>query len=229
VGACCDDAVHSRQGAHHGSCQTAACVNCKATCMRPVHACTCMRPRTLGLCLHVHASCACTVCVHGFFRCVHHVSTMYGVACTGCPVWMCVSTGGVRRARFYLRMRVHRSGCIPHTYILKVVHYIHGRCTSCELCGVCAHVYGRDYVHGFFSCVHRTRPLTHRCTCMGSQVPPRVSWGWHARPREGGAHTYLGKAALVGCAHSQQRAHATKARKKQRTRQRLNVFRWKAG
>ena len=121
VGACCDDAVHSRQGAHHGSCQTAACVNCKATCMRPVHACTCMRPRTLGLCLHVHASCACTVCVHGFFRCVHHVSTMYGVACTGCPVWMCVSTGGVRRARFYLRMRVHRSGCIPHTYILKVV------------------------------------------------------------------------------------------------------------
>jgi hypothetical protein len=81
----------------------------------------------------------------------------------------------------------------------------------------------------FFSCVHRTRPLTHRCTCMGSQVPPRVSWGWHARPREGGAHTYLGKAALVGCAHSQQRAHATKARKKQRTRQRLNVFRWKVG
>jgi hypothetical protein len=162
--------------------------------MRPVHACTCMRPRTLGLCLHVHASCACTVCVHGFFRCVHHVSTMYGVACTGCPVWMCVSTGGVRRARFYLRMRVHRSGCIPHTYILKVVHYIHGRCTSCELCGVCAHVYGRGYVHGFFSCVHRTRPLTrvrawapksHRGSARVGIARPR--------PREGGAHTYLAR------------------------------------
>ena len=42
--------------------------------------------------------------------------------------------------------------------------------------------------------------------------------GMHDRAREV-PHTYLGNAALVGCAHSQQRAHATKARKKQRTRQ----------
>jgi hypothetical protein len=133
--------------------------------MRPVHACTCMRPRTLGLCLHVHASCACTVCVHGFFRCVHHVSTMYGVACTGCPVWMCVSTGGVRRARFYLRMRVL---CAPvglhtaHTYInihtytgctLRPVWCVCTRCTGGVTCTVffrvcTAHVLSHVYVHG---------------------------------------------------------------------------------
>jgi hypothetical protein len=164
--------------------------------MRPVHACTFMRPRTLGLCLHVHASCACTVCVHGFFRCVHHVSTMYGVACTGCPVWMCVSTGGVRRARFYLRMCVHRSGCIyiiPHTYIHTYIYIERTRgvyFTSCVVCvhtctggvtctvffRVCtAHVLSHVYVHAW-------APKSHR----GSA---RV--GMHDRPREGGACTHL--------------------------------------
>ena len=124
VGACCDDAVHSRQGAHHGSCQTAACVNCKATCMRPVHACTCMRPRTLGL--------------------VHYIHTR----------------------EVYVRPAVS------------------------ELCGVCAHVYGRGYVHVFFSCVHRTRPLTrvyvHR---LPSPTEGQLGLvGMHDRAREVHAH-----------------------------------------
>ena len=61
------------------------------------------------------------------------------------------------------------------------------------LCGVCAHVYGRDYVHGFFSCVHRTRPLTH-VYVHGLPSPTEGQLGLACTTartvREGGAHTY---------------------------------------
>lgn len=189
---------------------------CACTCTRPVLApsactgfsgvCTMLAP-----CMGLHARgvlCGC-VCqragfgVHGF-------------------IYACVCTG-----RVAYRIHTRHTTVVHSTYI-----QIHG-VYEYVLCGVCAHVYGRDYVHGFFSCVHRTRPLTRVRACVHGLPSPTEGQlglvGMHDRAREVHAHTYLGKAALVGCAHSQQRAHATKARKKQRTRQRLNVFRWKAG
>ena len=147
---------------------------------------------------------------------------------------MCVSTGGVRRARFYLRMRVHRSGsCIPHTRHIHTTvvrpTYIHG-VYEYVLCGVCAHVYGRGYVHVFFSCVHRTRPLTrvyvHR---LPSPTEGQLGLvGMHDRAREVHAHLPRKSCTRRMCAFATA-CTRDEGTKKTGTRQRLNVFRWKAG
>lgn len=180
-------------------------------------ACTCTRP-VLAPSACTGFSGVCTMLAPCIGGCMH------GVSC----VDVCVNGRGSACTVLFTH------ACAPvglHTAYIHTRSYIHTRGVRAEyvLCGVCAHVYGRGYVHGFFSCVHRTRPLTRVRAWAPKSHRGSARVGWHARPREGGAHTYLGKAALVGCAHSQQRAHATKARKKQRTRQRLNVFRWKAG
>jgi hypothetical protein len=150
---------------------------CACTCTRPVLApsactgfsgvCTMLAP-----CMGLHARgvlCGC-VCqragfgVHGF-------------------IYACVCTG-----RVAYRIHTRHTTVVHSTYI-----QIHG-VYEYVLCGVCAHVYGRGYVHGFFSCVHRTRPLTrvrawapksHRGSARVGIARPR--------PREGGAHTYLAR------------------------------------
>jgi hypothetical protein len=90
-------------------------------------------------------------------------------------IYACVCTGRVA-------YRIHTY--YGRTYIHGVYEYV--------LCGVCAHVYGRGYVHGSFSCVHRTRPVSHVYVHgLPSPTEGQLGVGWHARPREaeGGART----------------------------------------
>ena len=79
--------------------------------------------------------------------------------------------------------------CAPVGLHTAYIHTYSGR--TYVLCGVCAHVYGRGYVHVFFSCVHRTRPLTrvyvHR---LPSPTEGQLGLvGMHDRARE--VHTHL--------------------------------------
>ena len=153
---------------------------------------------------------------------------MHGVSC----VDVCVNMRGSACTVLFTH------ACAPvglHTayiHTLKVVHYIHGRCTSCELCGVCAHVYGRDYVHGFFSYVCTAHVLSHTGVRAWAPKSHRGSArvGWHAGPREGGARTHLPRKSCTRrmCAFATA-CTRDEGTKKTGTRQRLNVFRWKAG
>ena len=142
---------------------------------------------------------------------------------------MCVSTGGVRRARFYLRMRVHRSGCIPHTYILRsYIHTPHG-VYEYVLCGVCAHACTGGVTCTVFFRVCTAHVLSH-VYVHGLPSPTEGQLGLASHDPARGRCTHLPRKSCTRrmCAFATA-CTRDEGTKKTGTRQRLNVFRWKAG
>jgi hypothetical protein len=140
---------------------------CACTCTRPVLApsactgfsgvCTMLAP-CMGL--HARGVLCVDVCVNG-----------RGSACTVLFTHVCAPVG----------LHIYNTAYI-HTYIH--LHRAYTGCVLYVLCGVCAHVYGRGYVHGFFSCVHRTRPLTRVRAWAPKSHRGSARVGMHDRARE---------------------------------------------
>ena len=156
-------------------------------------------------CLHVHAAThpgpvlarARVLCLHRlrarfFFRCVHHVSTMYGGCMHGVS---CVDVCVNGRGSACTVLCTH--ACAPVGLHTAYIHTYSGRTYTAHTRGVrvrpvwcvCTRVRAGLRARFFFVCA----PHTSSHTCVRASAPKShrgsARVGWHARPREGGART----------------------------------------
>ena len=160
---CCGDAVCSRQGAHHCSCETAACVDKYFTYtyhVHDIHRHSC----EIRVCVHTPAKPVCTqvttppavrsrVCMRPALpdpvlasahtllcarKCTHPV-----VACARA---LCSCVQRHRRPAYCARMCMYGRGCVRGGFRVVCTHVYGVAYMSMYMC-LCADLYGRGYVH----------------------------------------------------------------------------------